>query len=294
MGKRFVALLITAASIAAVVGLIYLEYDYRSDTGETVVSATGVAAESTIADGAGIRASAEPDRTDVLAAADSLILVTVEPGSFEMGGDGQEDERPVHTVQISSGFEISAHEITQRQYRLVMGVNPSSIKGDELPVESVSWEEAVEFCRRISEVTGETYRLPTEAEWEYACRAGSTSSHYWGGGVFARVAGEFAWYFDNSFYTSHPIADKKPNQWRLFDMSGNVAEWCADYYSPDYYQQSPEIDPAGPDAGQYRVVRGGSYKDSLEKLRSAARSHSGPDRSGAADTTGFRVVKELR
>ena len=158
-------------------------------------------------------------------------------GEFDMGStDGDSDERPVHRVRISRDFYLGIHEVTQAEYRAVTGKSPSNFKGDDLPVEKVSWEEANEFCRLLTErertagglPSGMVYRLPTEAEWEYAARAGTTTKYCFGDDESG--LGEYAWYGGNSGSTTHPVGQKRPNAWGLYDMHGNVWEWCQDWY----------------------------------------------------------------
>ena len=163
-----------------------------------------------------------------------MKLVLIPAGEFLMGSpesdsDAPDEEKPQHKVRISKPFYLGVTEVTQEQYERVMGENPSRFKGDpQRPVEKVSWEDAVAFCRKLSEKEGRTYRLPTEAEWEYACRAGSQTK--WSFGDDDSALKEYAWYLDNADSTTHPVAQKKPNAWGLYDMHGNVWEWCQDWY----------------------------------------------------------------
>jgi len=215
-----------------------------------------------------------------------MTLVKIPPAEFQMGSPGDEamrqDEEKRHTVRITRGFAISATEVTQKQWSAVMGNNPSAVRGESLPVDSVSWTQATEFCRRLSEREGRTYRLPTEAEWELACRAGSSER------PDPAVIPLVGWYADNSEGASQPVATKAPNASGLYDMLGNVAEWCLDYYAA--YDGAFVQDPRGPSAGRARVVRGGSWKNFKPALRPAARS-SAPE-SYQLGYIGFRVVLE--
>ena len=206
---------------------------------------------------------------------DTKIRMVVLPGgSFTMGSIGHEwDERFMHTVRLD-GFCMSATEITQRQFESVMSYNAGYFRGDaNLPVEQLTWYEAVFFCNRLSDETGrercyneETwvcdfsmngFRLPTEAEWEYACRAGTTTVFYSGEGEETlRTA---AWYHDNSDKRTHPVGQKEANGWGLYDMHGNVWEWCNDWYDENYYRKSPEVNPRGPEKGRFVVIRGGAW-----------------------------------
>ncbi len=211
-----------------------------------------------------------------------MKLVLLPAGTFTMGSNPddilhQADEI-LHTVIISKPFYISLTEVTQQQWRCLGFNDKSFFKGDSLPVEKVSWQEAVAFCQKLSQKEGKTYRLPTEAEWEYACCAGS--------GQASEALADHAWFYDNSDEQTHPIAQKKANNWGLFDMLGNVAEWCADYYAAEY----PAIasDPQGPATGTYRVMRGGSWSSFAPACRCAGRSDAPP--AYQLKQTGFRIV----
>ena len=180
----------------------------------------------------------------------------IQPGSFMMGSEkGDSSEKPVHKVTLTKGFYIGVYEVTQEEWEKVMGSNPSHFKGRKNPVERVSWEDAQEFARKLSEKENVMYRLPTEAEWEYACRAGTTAEYYWGDDGIGR----YAWYIGNQDGTTHPVGQKKPNAWGLYDMSGNVWEWCGDWYSPAYPADKEAVDPKGAAGGSFRVFRGGSW-----------------------------------
>jgi formylglycine-generating enzyme required for sulfatase activity len=165
------------------------------------------------------------------------------------------NEGPQHEVTISKPFYMGATEVTQAQYEAVMGTNPSKIKGPTNPVVSVSWEDAGEFCRKLSEKTGKTVRLPTEAEWEYACRAGTKTRFSFGDSDIA--LGDYAWCGRNSGGKAHPVGRKKPNAWGLYDMHGNVWEWCVDWYGS--YSSGASTDPQGAGSGGTRVARGGAW-----------------------------------
>jgi len=193
------------------------------------------------------------------------------------GEPGREaNERPQHEVRITRAFCIGAHEVTQEQYAAVMGRNPSKFPGARNPVERVSWHDAVQFCARLSEKDGRTYRLPTEAEWEYACRAGSTTAYSFGSDPPG--LGDHAWHSGNSGEKPHEVGLKLPNAWGLYDMHGNVWEWCQDWYEDGYRSRAAE-DPTGPTSGSYRCVRGGSWFDYPTPLRSAARGRDDPSNS---------------
>ena len=196
-------------------------------------------------------------------------------GSPDSDKVAQDDEKPQHRVRITRPFYLGATEVTQGQYRAVTGQSPSYFKGsDDLPVEQVSWNDAIAFCDKLSELEkgslgGARYRLPTEAEWEYACRGGSTTRYSFGDDA-ARL-GEFAWYNGNSDGKTHPVGQKRPNAWGLYDMHGNVWEWCQDGYEKDYYGHSPDADPLGPSQASARVIRGGGWRFFPQHARSASR-----------------------
>jgi len=208
-------------------------------------------------------------------------------GSFIMGSkDGDLDEELVHKATITKPFYIGIYPVTQAEYEAIMGTNPSCFEGDDRPVEMVTWHDAKEFCRKLSEKEGRTYRLPTEAEWEYACRAGTTTEYYWGD----RVDDAYLWYRDNSDGQTHPVGQRVPNPWGLFDMSGNVWEWCEDQYDRNYHIISPETDPMGPPRGSRRVARGGCWFLSAFYARSSNRNHYGG--MDSLYYIGFRIVME--
>ena len=202
-------------------------------------------------------------------------------GTFTMG-DGSD----AHQVTLTKPFMLGVYEVTQEQYERVVGSNPSEFKDPSNPVEQVSWDDAVEFCRKLSaspeeKSAGRVYRLPTEAEWEYCCRAGTFTEYSFGYEV--ADLDEYAWYVKNSLYRTHPVGQKRPNAWGLHDMHGNVSEWCSDWYGE--YLSGSVSDPNGPQSGSSRVCRGGSWLGSVKGCRSASRSgHS------RIDTLGFRVV----
>jgi len=220
-----------------------------------------------------------------------MKIVLVSAGKFIMGSIGSEkgrsdDEGPQRRVTISKPFYMGVTEVTQDQYAAIMGKNPSKFSGLTNPVEQVSWNDAVEFCKALSKKTGKTVRLPTEAEWEYACRAGSKTRHSFGDGD--RDLGAYAWYNENSDEKTHPVGKKKPNAWGLYDMHGNVWEWCSDWYA-ESYAGLKTTNPQGSGSGKYRVLRGGSWNSSPLSCRSAIRIGSSPAyRYGIF--VGFRVV----
>ncbi len=219
-----------------------------------------------------------------------LDLVRIEAGEFEMGSPvGEEgrgrDEGPQHRVRISKPFYMGKYEVTQAQWRAVMGDNPSYFKGDDLPVEQVSWEDAQRFCEKLSQRSGRSIRLPTEAEWEYACRAGTETPFHFG----ATLSTQQANYDGNYMYgegskgeyreKTTPVGGFPANGWGLHDAHGNVREWCADWYDTSHYedQPDPDVDPSGPGSGADRVLRGGSWYNGPGYCRSAFRYRDSPD-----------------
>ena len=250
----------------------------------------------------------ESSEAEVIRTTTGFEMVLIPAGSFEMGSDhGRADEAPVHTVSVDA-FYMDRFEVTQQQYgQLVLG-NPSHFKGPKHPMEQVSWAAATLFCNARSRAEGlepcydedtvecdfeaEGYRLPTEAEWEYACRAGAAADYSFGDD--AAELGECAWYADNSLDTTHPVGEKKPNPWGLYDMHGNVAEWCNDLYDPRYYEESPEKSPSGPADGDEYILRGGAWNSSPDECRSAYRLGDDPgfqDPCFRGDHIGFRCVR---
>ena len=229
-----------------------------------------------------------------------MKLVLIPKGTFTMGSpeskQGLFAEDAQHEVTISKDYYLGVTEVTQVQYEKVMGANPSYFKGDAVggdssnhPVEQVSWEDAVEFCKKLSELPEEkkacrVYRLPTEAEWEYACRAGSKNAYSFGADL--KPLGEYAWFFNNRGKQTHPVGEMKPNAWGLYDMHGNVYEWCSDWYGG--YPKGAVTDPSGPNAGPYRMYRGSSGFGDAAVRRSADRYGSSP--GGRSYLLGFRVA----
>lgn len=205
-----------------------------------------------------------------------MELILIPAGEFLMGAnDGDMDEKPAHRVRITRPFYLAKYPTTQAQWEAVMGSNPSRFKGDpNRPVENVSWDDVQEFLRRLTEKEGKSYRLPTEAEWEYAARAGTTTAYCFGDDP--KLLREYGWYVENSEQTTHPIGQRKSNAWGLHDVHGNVWEWVNDWFDEAYYQKSPPEDPQGPEDGQYRVVRGGSWFYGARSLRVSTRRRSGP------------------
>jgi formylglycine-generating enzyme required for sulfatase activity len=241
-----------------------------------------------------------------------MKLVLIPKGTFMMGSPpdekGSEDNERRHEVTISRDYHLGMHEVTQAQYKQIMGKNPSHFQGDRVaerhpetrrvvkdvdsanhPVEQVSWSDAVEFCQRLSALpeekkAGRVYRLPTEAEWEYACRAGSQMAYSFGSDEKSLV--NIGWYNSNSKGITHAVGLKKANAWGLYDMHGNVFEWCADWYGE--YPKGSATDPRGPEDGSYRVDRGGGWYNVAVGCRSANRCGDGP--SDRFLFLGFRVA----
>lgn len=214
-------------------------------------------------------------------------FVLVKGGAFSLGvNSGPLDEEPNHWV-ILSDFYIGRYELTQKIWRDVMGVNPSKFVGDDFPVETVSWNSVREFIQKINEREGkDVYRLPTEAEWEYASRGGNLSKGYPFSG--STTLDDVAWYADNSGEKTHRVGTKKPNELGLYDMSGNVREWCMDWYGKTYYRFSPLKDPTGPTGGDFRILRGGAWSSNKDPNRSACRFFL--DSNYGFDFDGFRLV----
>ncbi len=187
-------------------------------------------------------------------------MIRVDGGTFtmgatsEQGNDVNDNEKPAHSVTLST-YHIGETEVTQALWQAVMGSNPSYLKGDNRPVEQVSWDDCQEFIRKLNQLTGESFRLPTEAEWEYAARGGNKSQHYKYSG--SNDLGSVAWYGDNSGDETHPVKTKQPNELGIYDMSGNVWEWCSDWYGN--YASSAQINPTGATTESARVYRGGGW-----------------------------------
>jgi formylglycine-generating enzyme required for sulfatase activity len=255
-----------------------------------------------------------PAPASVLTSSIGAKLVLIPAGEFVMGasaGDGNADswELPQHSVRIHEPFYIGTTEVTQGQFRAVTGRSPSRFHGsDDHPVEQVSWHDAVAFCNALSAKEGLSpfytlagrnagvpdrhspgYRLPTEAEWEYACSAGSTERFYFGSA--SALLDRFAWYKANSLGRSHPVGQKGPNNFGLYDMLGNVWEWCGDRFSESYYRVSPAADPTGPAAGRRCVYRGGSWNHEPRHCRSTTRHSEPPEVRDSR--LGFRLARSV-
>ncbi|MEK7794236.1 MAG: formylglycine-generating enzyme family protein [Candidatus Hydrogenedentota bacterium] len=242
-------------------------------------------------EGDGKREGEDETKIFVLPGDVPLEMVRIPAGTFMMGSpsneEGRFDSETQHRVTLTKGSWLGKYEVTQRQWEAVMGNNPSKFKGDDFPVEQVSWNDCQEFIRKLNSQGEGLFNLPTEAEWEYACRAGSTSAY-----SFAREAtnlGNYAWFSENSEQSTHPVGLKKPNSWGLYDVHGNVWEWCADWYGD--YPSGAVTDPKGASSGSVRVLRGGSWFFIASTCRSAKRYYFYPTNSNL--NYGFRVTRSV-
>ncbi len=217
----------------------------------------------------------DPEQSKCVATRE-MEMMLVRGGSFIMGGCTEEDEAPEHEVVLND-FYLGAYEVTQAQWQAVMGHNPSKLHGpSDLPVEWISFHDVQEFLRQLNQRTGKTYRLPTEAEWEYACRAGSRTEFCFGDTESDLV--QYGWFDQNSGFESHPVGGKNANAWGFYDMHGNVFEWCEDWYHKDFYKVSPRENPLCHDRERgHRVVRGGGWSDKAAYCRSADRLGRSPE-----------------
>ncbi len=280
-------------TLAASAALALLSGCERKATTEEPKAPTAPANETTSANAAATKA---PD------------MVQIPAGKFIMG-DKDEVDAPQHDVVVSA-FLMDAHLVTQELFQKIMGTNPSRWKGGANPVEQLRWSDAVKFCNQRSEAEGlqpcydlkalkcnfdaNGYRLPTEAEWEYACRAGTTTAYFFGDNP-AKL-GDYAWFQKNAGGRPRPVGQKQPNPWGLYDMTGNVWEWSNDYYKVDYYQESPRENPRGPNEGEKMVLRGGAFKFSAENCRSGYRYNESPGSADVCfgyDIYGFRCVRKV-
>ncbi|MCK5232121.1 MAG: formylglycine-generating enzyme family protein [Desulfobulbaceae bacterium] len=235
----------------------------------------------------------------------SMKFTLIPAGTFTMGSDKNDsslpnEEKPAHTVTISKPFYLGTYPVTQHEWKAVMGMDPSSFEGNDLPVEQVSWDDVQVFIEELNDMEGEgtnKYRLPSEAEWEYAARADTETKYSFGDS--SSNLGDYAWYYENSGNRTHPVGRKKPNPWGLYDMHGNVWEWVQDRWHGEYYDENRLVDDKRPDDGSAwesgdnagRVRRGGGWFYDAGNCRSAFRRFKAPDfRHGHL---GFRLLKEL-
>lgn len=221
----------------------------------------------------------------------AIPMKLIPGGTFTMGGslegiDYKDNELPAHSMKVES-FYVSEYEVTQRLWTAVMGTNPSEFIGEQNPVESVSWYDCVEFTKKLSSLTGRTFRLPTEVEWEYAAKGGANQENYEFAG--SNHIGDVAWAASNSGKTTHPVGQKNCNGCGLYDMSGNVYEWCSSWYAP--YTVETMNNPLGPNSGEDKVFRGGSWKYSDTYCRVTYRPHTKPN--GRYNNLGLRLVLEI-
>lgn len=259
----------------------YLSFGYG-----LLLCAPAYAASSTTA--AQPATSLPPTRVIDLGGGVTMEFVLIPAGSFEMGGDpnfSDGDETPQHRVTLTRPFYLGRTEVTQEQWAAIMGSSPSKFQGARLPVETVSWSDCQRFMRGASEKTGVRFALPTEAQWEFACRAGTSTR--WSFGDEETALGNHAWIQLNAHGSTHPVQTKPLNPWGLADMYGNVWEWCADWYSM-HYPAEAQVDPKGPATGDARVLRGGAWGDDATSARSTYRNSMGPDQRTPG--AGFRCA----
>ena len=219
----------------------------------------------------------------------SIDMVRVEAGTFTMGATAEmknteDSEKPTHRVTLTNDYYIGKYEVTQALWQAVMGDDPSYFKGDNLPVEAVTWDDCQEFIGKLNRITGKTFRLPTEAEWEYAARGGNKSRGYQYSG--SNNLSDVAWYDDNSGNKTHAVGTKQANELGIYDMSGNVYEWCQDWYGK--YNSSSQVNPTGANSGSFRVLRGGGWDGNDRCCRSLCRYIIEPD--GRGDFLGLRLI----
>lgn len=235
-----------------------------------------------------------PSDTSPAPAPIPMEFVLIPAGSFTMGDPSFEAGKgagmPQHKVTISKPFYMGKYEVTQAQWQEVMGDNPAHFNGPNNPVENVSWEDAQEFIRLLNAKEGHNrYRLPTEAEWEYAARAGTSSTYSFGDNI--NEFAEHGWFNGNAGGKTHPVGEKRPNPWGLYDMHGNVFEWVQDWNGENYYSDKSVTDPKGPATGSHRVIRGGGWAMPAEGCRFDSRGSGVPGSEGRIILVGFRLAQ---
>ena len=272
----FAALLLSMLSVT--VNAQLTKYDINNDL--KVNSADVVEIYNYIINGG----SEDPDDGTYTVNGVSFKMIAVDGGTFQMGqsADGN-NVTPVHSVTLSS-YSIGETEVTQALWKAIMGTNPSNHQGDNLPVEQVSWNDCQTFITKLNQLTGKTFRLPTEAEWEFAAKGGTKSKGYTYSG--SNTIGDVAWYYENSGSETHAVATKQANELGIYDMSGNVWEWCQDCYGS--YSDEAQTNPTGPSGGSDRVLRSGSWSNDASYCRSAIRSNNSP--SSNSVFRGFRLA----
>ena len=261
-----------------------------SITGTLVSNAVASSSSNTLGYSSGSSSMASGSNTITIPVKDgiSIDMVRVEAGTFTMGATAEmkipwDDEKPTHRVTLTNDYYIGKYEVTQALWKAVMGNNPSSFKGDNLPVEEVSWDDCQDFISKLNRITGKTFRLPTEAEWEYAARGGNKSRGYQYSG--SSNLSDVAWYKDNSGSKTHTVGTKQPNELGIYDMCGNVWEWCQDWYGK--YSSSSQVNPTGAASGSSRVNRGGCLINDARDCRSSCRGNNTP---GGRGYLGLRLV----
>ena len=268
-----------------------------SSSGEVTAKAKGNATISATISGTSLKASCSvtvlPQAESYSVNGESFSMINVEGGTFtmgataEQGSDAYNEEKPAHQVTLST-YRIAQIEVTQGLWKAVMGYKPDNYKGDEYPVNCIDWNEAQEFIFKLNQKTNKKFRLPTEAEWEYAARGGSKSKGYKYAG--SNTIGDVAWYSYNSFYIHHPVGTKAPNELGIYDMNGNVWEWCQDWYAA--YNSAAQKDPTGPASGSEKVHRGGCYNNSARQSRVSGERGTYPTSAGG-DGEGFRLALDI-